>query len=168
MSLLGFESFFGGRGSQLKVAEYLLKNGIGVSGAGMLLASRLEVTQVSVAREVHVDRRVVKATIKTILGNDNLKKIFSNLSVTPSLRELAPVLGYGAIEIIPQNASGLGIVSHVSKVIYEQKMGIRQMIVDDPMFENAQMTIVTEKPIPRSLIDKILKIEGVHKVVVLN
>lgn len=84
------------------------------------------------------------------------------------MKDVAPVLGFGAIEIVPKNASTKGIVASVAKVISEEGISIRQMITDDPMFSDAEMTVVTEKPIPRALIDKLLAIRGVKKVVVDN
>ncbi len=150
------------------MAEYLLKHGVRVTERGELMAGELEVTHISVSRVLDVDRRVVKATVDSINEDDRMKRIFRNLSVTPSLRELAPVLGYGAIEIIPTDAAGKGIVSGVTNTISNAGVGIRQVIADDPMFDNPELTVITEKPIPRNLIDKLLRVDGVHKVVVLN
>jgi predicted regulator of amino acid metabolism with ACT domain len=166
--MIDLDGAFAGRGGQKRVAEYLLKHGIRVSQEGLLMAGDVEVSQVSVARVLDVDRRVVKATIETVTANDDMKRIFERLSVVPSLRELAAVLGYGAIEVVPKDAAGQGIVAGVTSAISQAGIAIRQVIADDPMFDNPELTIITEKPIPRSLIDKILRITGVHKVVVLN
>jgi hypothetical protein len=166
--MLNLEKAFSGKGGQRRVAEYLLKHGIRVSPEGLLYAGELEVSQISVSRVLDVDRRVVKSTVESILGDDRLMRIYGNLAVTPSLRELAPVLGFGAIEIIPTDAASKGIVAGVTNLISGAGIGIRQVIADDPMFDNPELTVITEKPIPRNLIDKILKINGVHKVVVLN
>ncbi|MFH0862264.1 MAG: amino acid-binding protein [Candidatus Altiarchaeota archaeon] len=166
--MLNLEAAFAGKGGQRRVAEYLLKHGLRVSPDGLILAGDVEVSQVSVARVLDVDRRVVKSTIESISGDEKLKAIFSKLSVTPSLKELAPALGYGAIEIIPTDAASQGIVAGVTNTISSAGIAIRQVIADDPMFDNPELTVITDKPIPRNLIDKILKISGVHKVVVLN
>jgi uncharacterized protein len=165
--LLDLERPFAGRGAQKRVAYYLLKNGVSV-GDGRLLAGDLEVSKASVARVLGVDRRVITSTIETIKSNEGLSRIFKALNVTASLRELAPVVGYGAIEIIPRNARDKGIVAAVSREISDAGIGIRQIIADDPMFDNPEMTLITDKPIPRELIDRILKVESVKKVVVLN
>ncbi len=164
---IGLDKVFSRRGGQRKVAEYLLKHGIAIESDGTLLVGKLEVTHISVAKAVCVDRRVVKSAVESVTADEGLKRVFKNLSVTPSLRELAPVLGFGAIEVIPDDAKGKGIVAGVTAVIFEEGIGIRQVIADDPMFDNAELMIVTEKPIPRTLIDRILQINGVHKVVVL-
>ncbi|MBD3387679.1 MAG: amino acid-binding protein [Candidatus Altiarchaeales archaeon] len=166
--MLDLEKAFSGKGAQRRVAEYLLRNGIRVSAEGELLAGEVEVSMISVSRVLEVDRRVVKSTVRTILGREKLRRIFENLAITPSLRELAPILGYGAIEIIPDDAAGKGIVAGVTNTLSNANIGIRQVIADDPMFDNPEMTVITENPIPRNMIDKLLRVRGVHKVVVLN
>lgn len=168
LHMLDLEKSFSGKGSQRRVAEYLLKHGIRVSPEGLLFAGQVEVSQVSVSRVLNVDRRVVKSTIESIVSDEKMMRIFRNLSVIPSLRELAPILGFGAIEIVPTDAAGRGIVAGVTTAISAAGLGIRQVIADDPMFDNPELTVITEKPIPRSLIDKILRVSGVKKVVVLN
>jgi predicted regulator of amino acid metabolism with ACT domain len=132
--MLDLDYFFEGCGAQLKVAEYLVKNGLRVSSSGQILANNVVVTHVSVAKACKVDRRVVKAAVEHISKEKGLLKFFTNLSVTPSLREIAPILGFGAIEIIPDDAQGQGIVAAVTSEISGSGMGIRQVIADDPMF----------------------------------
>ena len=166
--MLDLGEFFRGRGAQRRVAEFLLSRGIRVSKKGVLLANDLEVSVVSVARVLGVDRRVVRSAVDAIAGEARMFSIFSRLSVTPSLREIAPLLGYGAVEIVPDDASVKGIVAGVAGVISDYGIGIRQVVADDPMFENPELTVVTEKPIPRELIDLLLKVDGVRKVVVLS
>lgn len=159
---------FGGRGAQRRVAQFFLKRGIRVSKDGVLLANDVEVSLVSVARVLGVDRRVVRSAVDAIVGDERLFSIYSRLAVTPSLREIAPLLGFGAVEIVPDDAAGKGIVAGVTKVISDYGIGIRQVVADDPMFDNPELTVVTQKPIPRELIDMLLKVKGVRKVVVLS
>jgi hypothetical protein len=166
--VLDLEKIFRGKGMQRRVAEYLLRSGIRISPEGELLAGELEVSHISVSRALSIDRRVVKSTIDEILSKRSLREIYANLSVTPSLRELSPALGYGAIEVIPKDAAGKGIIAAIAGEISNAGIGIRQLIADDPMFDNPQLTVITDKPLPRKIIDKILKIGGVHKVVVLS
>ena len=54
------------------------------------------------------------------------------------------------------------------KIIAESGISIRQITADDPMFTNAEMSVVTDKPIPRELIDKMLRLAEIEKVVVIN
>ncbi|MCX6695952.1 MAG: amino acid-binding protein, partial [Candidatus Altiarchaeota archaeon] len=135
---------------------------------GLLLSNDVEVSMVSVARVLGVDRRVVRSAVDAILGDEKLSSVYGKLSMTPSLREIAPLMGYGAVEIVPTDAAGKGIVAGVTGLISDYGIGIRQVVADDPTFENPELTVVTERPIPRELIDKLLKVEGVKKVVVLS
>lgn len=128
----------------------------------------IEIPYTSISRVLKIDRRVVKATVNSILRNSELKRIFTKLDSTPLLRDVAPELGFGAIEIIPTNASEKGIIAGVTKIISDAGISVRQIIAEDPMFENAETTIITERPIPRKLINKMLNVKGVKKVIVLS
>lgn len=165
--MLLLDKAFSGRRGQKRVAEFMLRNGICVK-KGKLFFSGVELADVKVARALDIDRRVIKTTIETIVGDRRLNELYSKLGSTVLLKDVAPALGFGAIEIIPKNASTKGIVASVAKVISDEGISIRQVTTEDPMFSDAEMTVVTEKPIPRELIDKLLKVNGVRKVVVVN
>ena len=92
--MLDIESRFKSKGAQKRVAEFLLKRGIRVSKKGELLVNDVEISAVSVARVLDVDRRVVKSAVNSILADERLSSVFGRLSVTPSLREIAPLLGF--------------------------------------------------------------------------
>jgi len=161
------EQAFSGRRGQRRVAEFMLHNGICVKD-GRLYFSGVELADVKVARALGIDRRVIKAAVETITADKSLKDLYSKLGSTVLLKDVAPALGFGAIEIIPKNASTKGIIANVAKVITDEGISIRQLTTEDPMFSDAEMTVVTEKPIPRNMIDKLLAIKGVKKVVVVN
>ncbi|MBM3309829.1 MAG: amino acid-binding protein [Candidatus Altiarchaeales archaeon] len=165
--MLLLDELFSGRRSQRKVAEFMLRNGICIKN-GRLFFGSVELSDVKVARALGVDRRVIKSTVGTITQDRKLKDLYSKLGSTVLLKDVASAFGFGAIEIIPKNASAKGIVANVAKAISDEGISIRQLTTDDPMFSDAEMSVVTEKPIPRALIDKLLKIKGVKKVVVVN
>ncbi len=146
----------------------MLRNAVRVSGDGRILMGGVEIPHTSIARILGVDRRLIGETINTILNNDKLKKIFLNLNSTLLLRDVAPDLGFGAIEIIPEDAASVGVIAYVSKIIADAGISIRQITADDPMFRNAEMSVVTEKPLPREIIDNILRLREVKKVIVLS
>ncbi|MEA3255423.1 MAG: amino acid-binding protein [Candidatus Altiarchaeota archaeon] len=166
--MLNLENIFSRKKSQRKVAKFLLRKGIRVSGDKKLFFGGIGVSNTAVARVLELDRRVVSATVDAILKEPDLKKIFGKLNCTLLLGEVAPELGFGAIEIIPTDAASKGIIADVTRIIADANISVRQIITDDPMFENAEMTVVTEKPIPRELIDRILELSGVKKVIVLS
>ncbi len=167
-TMFDIEKTFSRKREQRRVAEFLLKNALRVSEDGGLFLRKIEIPYTSVAKVLNVDRRVVKATINSILNEPRLKKIYTKLDSALLLRDVAPEIGYGAIEIIPTDAASKGIIAGVTKIIDDAEISIRQIISEDPMFENAETTIITEKPIPREKIDEILQISGVKKVTVLS
>jgi predicted regulator of amino acid metabolism with ACT domain len=166
--MLTLDKVFSRRRGQKRVAEFLLKNAVRVSGEGKLYAKEMEIPHTAVAKVLDVDRRVIKATVDAILAEPKLKKIYGKLDYALLLRDVAPDLGFGAIEIIPTDAAEKGIIAGVTKTIVDAGISIRQIISDDPMFPGAETTVITEKPLPRQLIDKMLKIRGVKKVIVIS
>ena len=165
--MLDIKKNFHRKKSQCRVAEFLLRNGIRISKK-KLFSCGIEVSPTKIARALGIDRRVVNSTVDTISCDPKLSKIFARLNSVLLLRDVAPELGFGAIEIIPSDAASRGIISGITGIIANAEIGIRQLTTDDPMFANAGMTIITEKPIPRELIDDMLQIEGVKKVIVLS
>ncbi|HHQ45265.1 MAG TPA: amino acid-binding protein [Candidatus Altiarchaeales archaeon] len=166
--MLGLDEVFRGRGAQLRVAEYMAGKGIGVDDSGSLVCAGVELKHNSLAKVLSVDRRVVNSTIETILGDERLSKIFKSLDSTVYLRDTAPLLGFGVFEVVPSDAAAKGIVAGVTKVLIEEGLGIRQLVADDPMFDNPELTVVTDKPIDKKLLDRLLRVEGVKEIVVLN
>ncbi|VVB52542.1 Uncharacterised protein [uncultured archaeon] len=164
---MDLEGEFGGKKGQLKVAEFLLRHGIRVSADGGLFAGGVELAYAKVGAVVGVDRRVVVGAVEEILKKPLLVDIFTRISTTPLLRDAAGALGYGALEIVPKDASASGIIAGVTRIVADAGISVRQVIADDPMFTDARLLIVTSKPVPRDLIDVVLKVEGVKEVVVL-
>jgi len=166
--MLNIEKILSRKREQKRVAEFLLRNAIRVCGDGRLFSRDIEIPYTSIARVLDVDRRVIRATVDSILREPRLRRVFTKLDSTLLLRDVAPELGYGAIEIIPTDAASKGIIAGVARIIADSGISIRQIIAEDPMFENAETTIITEKPLPRELIDEMLRVPGVRKVTVLT
>ena len=167
LKMLPLGDVFSGKSGQKRVAEFMLRSGICVKN-GRLLFSGVELSDVKVARALGVDRRVVRAAVATITADKTLRELYGKLGSTVVLKDVAASLGLGAIEIIPKNAQTRGIVASVARLISDEGISIRQVTIEDPLESDAEMTVVTEKPIPRTLIDKLLKVNGVRKVVVVN
>ena len=82
-----------------------------------------------------------------------------------SLREIARHLDLGVVEITPVDAKMPGILAGSASLLAEEKISIRQAIVDDPeLTPEPRLTLIAEKKIPGELIPKLLKIKGVSKV----
>jgi len=148
------------------IAQKLLEYGLKIKGR-KIYCGKIELSDSKIARAFNVDRRIITNTIKTIIKNDELKKVFANLKPTCHLKDVAPKMDWGVIEIIPDDPSMPGILAEVSKMIADKNISIRQAIVDDfEFYEEPRLFIVTEKPIPPNLIPKIRNVKGVKAVLI--
>ena len=149
-----------------KLAQKLLEYGLKVSD-NKIYCGVIELSDSKIARAFDVDRRIISSTIKTISNKKDLQKVFSQLNPTCHLKDVAPDMNWGVIEIIPEDPSMPGILAGVANVVADAKISIRQAIVDDFEFsEEPRLFIVTEKQVPGIMIPKIRKISGVKAVVI--
>ena len=159
------ELHFAGYPAQIRVARLLLEHGLAVR-EGQVWCGRIGVTDTALARAANVDRRVIGATIATIERTAALARVFSRLRSTSLLSDAAPGLGWGVVEIVPQDASMPGILASVASVIAQRGISIRQAIVEAPeSAEEPRLYIITETPLPVDLVPKIQDAPGVKSVV---
>ena len=166
--MLNLDEVFPRKKAQKEVAELLLRKGIRVSEDRRFYFGEIEVASAAIARVLGVDRRVVAATAGAINADPKLMSIFSKLNTTLLLRDVASELHFGAIEFIPKDPAAKGLIASVAKVIADAGISVRQITTDDPMFKGAGMTIVTERPLPGDIVDKIVRLPGVEKVSVIS
>jgi predicted regulator of amino acid metabolism with ACT domain len=151
---------------QGKVAQLMLEYGLRVQGR-KVYCGKIRVSETALGRAAGVDRRVVSATVRTIEGNDELAQIFSRLWPVCRLGDVAPLMRWGAIEIVPTDARKPGILAGVSSIIARASISIRQVIVDDPeVVDEPRGFIITESPVPSELLPEIKAVEGVQGVVI--
>ena len=151
---------------QKKLAQKLLEYGLKIKDS-KIYCGEIELPDSKIARAFEVDRRIINTTIKTIMQKEDLKKVFSNLTPTCHLKNVASEMNWGVIEIIPEDPSMPGILADVATIISENKISIRQAIVDDfELSEEPRLFIVTEKRVPGTLIPKIRSAKGVKAVLI--
>jgi predicted regulator of amino acid metabolism with ACT domain len=151
---------------QRKLAHILLRYGLKIYNK-KIFCGDIELSDSKIARAFEIDRRIISSTIETIMKNEDLKTVFSNLIPTCHLKDVASKMKWGVIEIIPTDASAPGIIAKVATIIANNNISIRQAIVDDfELSEEPRLFIVTEKQIPGSLLPEIRKTDGVKAVVV--
>jgi predicted regulator of amino acid metabolism with ACT domain len=152
--------------SQAKIAQKMLEYGLKIKN-NTIYCGEIALSASKIAQAFTVDRRVIISTIKTITKVPDLNKIFSNLLPTCHLKEVAPHMHWGVIEIIPDDPSTPGILAEVATIIAQHNISIRQAIVDDFEFsEEPRLFIVTEKQIPGTIIPKIRQGKGVKGVLI--
>jgi len=132
-----------------------------------VFCGEVEIADAAIARAAGVDRRIVRSAVETIESNDELLKVYSRLRPTALFREVAPAMGWSAIEIIPVDAQMPGILADVAGVISSAGISIRQAIVDDPeLSEEPRLYVITESPVPPELIPAIKNCRGVRSILI--
>jgi len=150
---------------QQAVIRLLLERGFSVNEEGRVVSGGIEIPNTGIAREVGVDRRVVNATTDAILADDDLRRIFRNISAVPSLLDLAPVLDLTAITISVRAADESGIVSQVTAAIAERDISIRQVLSEDPEFtDDPRLYVITDEALPGELINELREMAFVRTI----
>src|SRR2546425_9927669 len=126
-----FRHYFKGFPAQEKVAQLMVMYGLRVHD-GSVFAAEIKLSDTSMARAAGVDRRVVAATVETIDTNAELRSVFDALRPVCHLREIAPLMNWGAIEIGPTTASKPGVLAGVAAIIAQAVIAIREVIMDAP------------------------------------
>jgi predicted regulator of amino acid metabolism with ACT domain len=151
--------------SQQQVIRLLLERGFSVNDEGRVVSGGIEIPNTGIAREIGVDRRVVDATTDAILADEELRRIFQNISAIPSLMDLAPVLDLTVLTVTVDDAEDSGIVAAVTGAISDRDITIRQVISDDPEFsDQAQLYLITDEALPGDLINEIRDLDFVRKI----
>jgi len=156
---------FEGSPSQQAVIRLLLERGFSVNDEGRVVSGGIEIPNTGIAREIGVDRRVVDSTTDAILADEELRRIFQNISQVPSLMDLAPVLDLTVLTVEVSDAEQQGIVSQVTGLLAEHDISIRQTISEDPEFtDEPKLHLVTDQPLPGDLINEIRALPFVRKI----
>jgi uncharacterized protein len=150
-----------------ETAKTILQNGLAIRGERIYL-NQIEVPVLRVARAAGVDRRTVMETVRMINNNPEIKSIFSNLeSAGFSLRKVARFLGLGVVEITADDPHKVGILAGAARLLAEAGINVRQALVGDPDIEpDPKLVLIAQNKIPGSVIQEMLKINGIAKVTV--
>ncbi|PSQ26984.1 amino acid-binding protein [Halobacteriales archaeon QS_9_68_17] len=156
---------FEGSPSQQAVIRLLLERGFSVNDEGRVVSGGIEIPNTGIAREIDVDRRVVDSTTDAILADDELRRIFQNISAIPSLMDLAPVLDLTVLTVAPTDAEREGIVAEVTGRIADRGISIRQTVSEDPEFtDEPRLYVVTGGELPGDLLNEISDLAFVRKI----
>lgn len=157
--------FFEGAPAKLKVARLMVELGFSINTEGRVTCGNVEIADADLARAANTDRRVVRQTIEQIMADPLMKKIFMGIKPAGSfLKEIAPALGYGVVEVRAQS-DAVGVISQVTKHIAEAGISIRQILAEDPELNpDPKLMIITDKKVPGEVISKLLTIPTVTKV----
>jgi predicted regulator of amino acid metabolism with ACT domain len=158
---------FEGSPSQQAVIRLLLERGFSVNDQGRVVSGGIEIPNTGIAREADVDRRVVDSTTDAILADEELRRIFQNISAIPSLMDLAPVLDLSVLTVEVANADKPGIVATVTSKLADAGISIRQTISEDPEFtDDPKLYIITDEPVPGDLLNDLSNLEFVRRIAI--
>jgi predicted regulator of amino acid metabolism with ACT domain len=156
---------FEGSPSQQQVIRLLLERGFSVSDEGRVVSGGIEIPNTQIAREISVDRRVVDSTTDAILKDEELRRIFQNISSIPSLMDLAPVLDLSVLTVEVRDADVPGIVATVTSLLADNDISIRQTISEDPEFtDDPRLYLVTDEDVPGDVLNELKNLEFVHRI----
>ena len=156
---------FEGSPSQQAVIRLLLERGFSVNDEGRVVSGGIEIPNTGIAREIGVDRRVVDSTTDAILDDEELRRIFQNISQVPSLMDLAPVLDLTVLSIAVHDADDVGIVAEVTGLLAAHDVSIRQTISEDPEFtDEPRLYLVTDEELPGEVFTELAAMPFVRSV----
>ena len=156
---------FEGSPSQQAVIRLLLERGFSVNDDGRVVSGGIEIPNTGIAREIDVDRRVVDSTTTAILDDDELRRIFQNISSIPSLMDLAPVLDLSVLTVEPNDAERPGIVAEVTGLLADRGISIRQTVTEDPEFtDDPRLYVITDEALPGDLINELREMAFVRTI----
>ncbi|WP_089766032.1 amino acid-binding protein [Halobellus clavatus] len=156
---------FEGSPSQQEVIRLLLERGFSVNDDGRVVSGGIEIPNTGIAREIDVDRRVVDSTTTAILEDEELRRIFQNISSIPSLMDLAPVLDLSALTVEVNDAERPGIVAEITTHLADRGISIRQTISEDPEFtDEPKLYVITDDPIPGDLLNELSALDFVRRI----
>jgi hypothetical protein len=151
--------------SQQAVIRLLLERGFSVNDEGRVVSGGIEIPNTGIAREVGVDRRVVHATTDAILDDDELRRVFQNISQIPSLMDLAPVMDMTVLTVEVYDTEQPGIVARVTGLIADRGISMRQTVSEDPEFAaDPKLYIIVDGDLPGDLINEIRALPFVRKI----
>jgi predicted regulator of amino acid metabolism with ACT domain len=147
------------------VIRLLLERGFSVNDEGRVVSGGIEIPNTGIAREIDVDRRVVDATTDAILADDELRRIFQNISAIPSLMDLAPVLDLTVLTVEVTDADEPGLVATVTGLLADADISIRQTISEDPEFtDEPVLYVITDEPLDGALLNEVRELSFVRRI----
>ena len=150
--------------AQEKVANLMLRLGISVRD-GRPYCGSVEISDTALGRAAGADRRVARAAIDRISGDEGLKDFFAGIRPIALLADVAQQIGCSTLEITPTNASMPGILADVSSVTLAGGTSIRQAVIDDPDGRSARLLIVLDGPLPAEMIPSLKECRGVASII---
>ncbi len=148
------------------IAQKMLEYGLRLKD-NRIYCAEIELSDSKISRAFDIDRRIISDTIKTIKEKKDLIRVYSRLTPSCNLKNVATEMNWGVIEIVPEDPTEPGLLAEVATILANNKISIRQAIGEDShLTEEPRLFIVTEKPIPGILLPKIRQAKGVKALLI--
>ena len=160
--------YFRGSPRRLEVAQTIIRHGFRVEAPGVIKCRDVHISLSAIGAALDLDRRTVRATTEDICANEQLFKFFSRLQPAgASLEQVSDSLGYGVVTIFVESPENAGILSQVTSTISGYGIAIRQVIAEDvAIFRKPCLKVMTEGPLPGSVIHSLTSLPGVSRVII--
>ena len=163
--LLIVREYFKNFPARKKVAEILVNNGISIRNSKLFLGD-VEISINAVAKAAGVNRKIVYHTIEYIEKTYELKCIFEMLRPNLSLEQVAPLMGWEAIEIKFKKGKFGCSLEKITKILSEKACEIRQIIGERELLNSNKLIIIVDRPIKMETIAEIRNIGDVETIVI--
>ena len=151
--------------SQAEVAKYMLEAGICQAG-NKLYFGKVAISHSQLAEALGKDKRLVTATVKTILANKKLYKIFSRLQPTCNLIDIAPMMGWDVLGIEIDVPNKPGTIGNVTKLLGDMGISIRQ--AQCPATSRGLLYIIAENSIDGRIIDELKTVPNIRSIKIMK
>ncbi|MFA5929934.1 MAG: hypothetical protein WC861_03565 [Candidatus Micrarchaeia archaeon] len=153
------EERFAGQRAKLRVVSTMLRIGVRVDEKGNLYCDQIGLAPAKIGRALGVDRRVVIETAREIAADPKLFEIFSSLFPISNVSRAAKHFGHDVIEI-DADPNTVGLTAKVASVLARHKVGIRQIITDDPdLYPEPKMMVVVQGRLPRKAVEELRSLD---------
>jgi len=162
-----FEGYPAGK----KVIQKMINVGLSVKvidDETKIFCDEIEIKPNSIAKAYHVDRRVIINMLSIIVKDKKLYDFFYNIKPVSNFESSGSKIGFGVIEIIPDDANKPGIIAGIMSILASNGISVRQVITDDPeLIEDPKAIIVTSSPISGDILKNIKNVNGVKGILLL-
>lgn len=162
--MLILEEYFKSYPARKKVAEFLFENGLSVKH-GRIYLRNVEVPISELARIIGVNRKIVYHTIEYIERTHPLKLIFERLTPLPSLINVAPLMGWEALEVELEKEMYLEGFSEVLSMLYKRNIQVIEVFSRNLREEPTKLYIIIDGTLPAEVFVKVKEIQGFKKLI---
>ncbi len=145
-------------GKKLEIAKLMITYGLSVNEMEEILCGTLRIPHTSAAKACGTDRRTVKETVRTILGDPELREFYRNLEPAgSSLKRVSRLMGYRCLTI-ETTKDQPGIIAGVSSSLAKRNINIVQIVAEDPnLYPQPRLYIIVSGDVPGEALTEILQ-----------